>query len=121
MARVLTTPVAWADVPAEEVYPGIVRRVLQGDCQTMVRYDYAAGSVFPVHAHPQEQITVVISGEIEFTINDEPVTLRAGQAALIPANMPHGARVPGTSSVETFNALSPRRDEQPAPARETGS
>jgi quercetin dioxygenase-like cupin family protein len=111
----------WSDRPVDEVYPGITRQILQGERQTLVRYVYAPGSVFPVHSHPQEQITAVISGEIEFVIEGEPIVLRGGQAAVIPANMPHGARVVGASVVETFNALSPRRDDQPAPARETGS
>ena len=114
-------PVTWADVPSEEVYPGITRQVLHGDRQTMVRYVYAPGSVFPVHSHPEEQVTVVLAGEIEFTIDGTPTVLRGGQAAVIPANMPHGARVIGKTAVETFNALSPRREHQPAPARETGN
>jgi quercetin dioxygenase-like cupin family protein len=113
--------VTWSDVAAEEVYPGISRQVLQGERQTMVRYVYAPGSVFPVHSHPEEQVTVVVSGEIEFTIGGMPVVLRAGQAAVIPANMPHGAKVIGNVAVETFNALSPRRERQPAPPRETGN
>ena len=113
--------ITWGDVPAEEVYQGITRQVLHGERQTMVRYVYAPGSVFPVHSHPEEQVTVVVSGEIEFTIDGVAVVLRGGQAAVIPANMPHGARVIGNVAVETFNALSPRRERQPAPARETGN
>ena len=113
--------VTWAEVPAEEVYPGISRQVLHGERQTMVRYLYQPGSAFPVHSHPEEQVTVVISGEIEFTIDGVPAVLRGGQAAVIPATMPHGARVIGDVAVETFNALSPRRERQPAPPQETGN
>lgn len=109
--------IAWSELPAEEVYPGISRQVLQGERQTMVRYVYLPGSVFPVHSHPQEQVTLIILGEIEFVVDGETSILRAGQAAVIPANMPHGARVIGSTMVETINALSPRRDDQPAPAR----
>jgi quercetin dioxygenase-like cupin family protein len=113
--------ITWSDVPADEVYPGISRQILHGERQTMVRYVYAPGSIFPIHSHPEEQVTIVISGEIEFTIDGEPVELRAGQAAVIPANMPHGAKVIGKTTVETFNALSPRRERQPAPSPETGN
>jgi quercetin dioxygenase-like cupin family protein len=111
----------WANSSGEEVYPGISRQILQGEHQTLVRYVYAPGSRFPLHSHRQEQITAVISGEIEFTVGGETIKLQVGQAAVIPANMPHGARVIGESPVETLNALSPRRDEQPAPVRDTGS
>ncbi len=79
----------------------------------MVRYVYAPGSVFPVHAHPEEQVTVVVSGRIVFEVAGARVELGAGQVAVIPPNVPHGARVLGDDTVETFNALSPRRSADP--------
>ena len=111
--------ITWADIPATEVYPGISRQILNGDRQTMVRYVYQPGSVFPEHHHPEEQITVVVSGQIEFTVAGETVVLTGGQAAVIPANVPHGARVTGNEPVETFNSMSPRREQHPAPNPET--
>ena len=105
----------WSDAPHEDVLPGIVRQILDGDRQTLVRYVYQPGAVFPEHQHPQEQITVVLSGEIEFTVDGKVLVLRAGEAAVIPANVAHGARVTGTEVVATLNTLSPRRDDHPAP------
>ena len=112
--------IAWESIPATEVYPGITRQVVNGARQTMVRYVYQPGSVFPIHDHPEEQITVVVSGEIEFTVAGETITLSAGQTAVIPAGIPHGARVVGNQPVETFNALSPRREQHPAPEQQSG-
>jgi quercetin dioxygenase-like cupin family protein len=106
---------AWSDLQVEDVYPGITRQVVNGQRQTMVRYGYEPGSVFPVHSHAQEQITVVISGTIAFTIAGQEQILEAGQVAVIPGGVEHGARVMGNEPVETFNALSPRRDESPGP------
>ena len=105
----------WASLPEEEVYAGIFRQTISGDKQTMVRYRYAPSSVFPLHSHPQEQITLVISGEIVFTVAGQEMTLSAGQTAIIPSGVEHGARVIGTEWVETFNAMSPRRDVCPGP------
>lgn len=110
--------ISWSTLPATDVYPGITRQVFDGERQTMVRYVYQPGAVFPEHHHPEEQITVVLSGEIEFTVAGEVMTLSAGQAAVIPSGTPHGACVIGNHVVETFNALSPRRDHHPAPERE---
>lgn len=112
----LATIAIWKDLPEEEVYPGIFRQTVSGDKQTMVRYRYAPGSVFPMHSHPQEQITIIISGTITFTVGGEVVTLTSGQAAIIPSGVEHGATVEGDSWVETFNAMSPRRDVAPGPA-----
>jgi len=98
-----------AVVESEEVHPGIVRQVLDGERQTLVRYVYRPGAVFPAHAHPEEQITAVISGRITFTVAGETVTLGPGEAAVIPPGTPHGATVVGDDAVETLNSLSPRR------------
>ena len=105
--------VVWADIVSEEVYPGIARQVVDGDRQTLVRYVYQPGVVFPVHSHPEEQITAVLSGSIRFDVAGEPVTLSAGEVAVIPPNIPHGATVISDGPVETLNALSPRRSQHP--------
>jgi quercetin dioxygenase-like cupin family protein len=107
------TRATWSEIPAEEVLPGIARQIVHGERQTMVRYVYAPGSVFPTHAHPEEQVTVVVSGRIAFEIAGERHELGPGDVAVIPPNVPHGARVVGDQTVETFNALSPRRDTSP--------
>ena len=104
---------AWSDVSAERVFPGVVRQVVHGRRQTLVRYVYEPGAVFPVHSHPEEQITVVVSGRLAFEIDGRRVELGSGHVAVIPAGVPHGARVVGDETVETYNALSPRRQASP--------
>jgi quercetin dioxygenase-like cupin family protein len=105
--------IAWHQIPAEDVFPGIARQIVHGERQTMVRYVYAPGSVFPMHQHPEEQITVVVSGRIRFDVGGKQVVLGPGGVAVIPANIPHGAVVVGDETVETYNALSPRRTSSP--------
>ena len=97
--------VAWDDVPSTEVFVGIFRQAVVSTDATIVRYVYHPGCVFPEHRHPESQITVVHSGEIEFTVGGAPVTLRAGQVALIPGGMPHGARVITSEIVVTDNYI----------------
>lgn len=104
----------WHDLPAEDVLPGISRQVLHGERQTMVRYVYQPGAVFPQHSHPEEQITVVISGRIQFDVAGRIVELGPGGVAVLPSYVPHGAVVLGDEAVETFNAMSPRRDSSPS-------
>ena len=101
----MTRVVTWDEVEADEVYPGIFRQQLTGAQGTVVRYVYRPGSTFPVHQHPEEQITVVHLGEIEFTVAGEAVVLRAGQVAVIPGNVPHGARVRGGDMVVADNFI----------------
>ncbi len=110
----VVTVAAWDDVATETPLPGIQRQTIHGERQTLVRYRYAPGSIFPVHSHPEEQITVVLSGEIRFEIGGRAVTLGPGQIATIPGGVPHGATVLGTEPVESLNAVSPRRAASPA-------
>lgn len=103
----------WSSIPAETVFPGITRQVTHGERQTVVRYIYAPGSIFPVHAHPEEQVTLVLSGVITFDVDGEKIELGPGGIAVIPPNVPHGATVLGDETVETLNTMSPRRVASP--------
>jgi len=99
----------WAELPTEAVLPGIERQRIDGEQMTIVRYVYAPGSVFPPHSHPEEQVTMVLSGDIEFDVGGRLVQAAAGSVLVIPPNVVHGARVIGNHEVETLNTLSPRR------------
>jgi len=103
----------WGSIESESPYPGIERQTVHGANQTLVRYLYHPRAVFPTHQHPQEQITIVVAGTIEFTIGDLIVELEAGGIAVIPPDVPHSARVIGDETVESFNTLSPARAVQP--------
>ncbi len=110
----------WSEVPIEVVMPGVARQTVHGSRQTMVRYVYSPGSVFPVHSHPEEQCTIVISGRIRFDIDGVQTELGPGGIVVIPGNVPHGARVIGNETVESFNALSPRRAASPLGTKAPG-
>jgi quercetin dioxygenase-like cupin family protein len=42
-----------------------------------------------VHQHPHEQVSYVLEGEFELTVNGVPHRLVPGQVFVIPSNMPH--------------------------------
>jgi len=107
------THATWSDVTIEHVFPGITRQTVQAANQTLIRYVYSPDSVFPEHHHPEEQVTCVLSGQIEFTVEGKRVLLGPGEVAVIPPNIPHGAKVIGEITVETLNTLSPRRSASP--------
>jgi quercetin dioxygenase-like cupin family protein len=68
---------------------------------------FEAGAVGAIHAHPHEQITVVLSGEIEFTLGEESKVLKAGEAVAIPGNMRHG--VVARTQAEVLDIFTPIR------------
>ncbi len=71
------------ELPATEVMPGVLRRVVYLKQAMVTFFEFAPGSVLPEHAHPHEQITYVVQGAIEFTLGDETRILR-GRGRLRP-------------------------------------
>jgi quercetin dioxygenase-like cupin family protein len=51
-----------------------------------------ADALVPTHHHPHEQMGMGLEGEFELTIAGETQVIRAGDAYLIPSNVPHSAR-----------------------------
>src|SRR3954451_22699992 len=83
----------WSEQEYEEVRPGIFGATVHTEQLTATYYRYEPGSIWEEHRHPQDQITSVLEGEIDFVVDGETVTLRAGQAAALPGETPHSASV----------------------------
>lgn len=76
-----------------QVLEGITLRSVAGEKAMMTFFEFDEGAVIPKHSHPHEQITYVLEGELEFTLNGESRVLSRGQGVVIHANEEHSARV----------------------------
>ena len=56
--------------------------------QVEVHFD--EGAIGPMHHHPHEQLTYVLSGEFLFTIGDESRVVRAGDTLYKRPGIEHG-------------------------------
>ena len=54
---------------------------------------YKKGEGAEPHAHPHEQIFLVLKGVIQATLGGEVRTLQAGQVMHVPPNLLHGIRI----------------------------
>ncbi len=79
------------DLPATEMLPGVTRRAVYLDDVMLTFFDFEPNAVIPAHDHPHQQITWIISGAMEFDLDGEKRILRAGDGALIPPHVRHGA------------------------------
>ncbi|MCP4542996.1 MAG: cupin domain-containing protein [Chloroflexi bacterium] len=98
------------ELPETEMLPGIVRRAVYLEHAMMTFFDFAPGSVVPLHDHPHEQITYVVQGAMEFTLGDKTQMLRAGDVVCCPSGVPHGAVVLDEPTV-AIDAWHPLRKE----------
>lgn len=110
----LTDPrtIDWSRREFSEVRPGILGSTVHTPQLTATLYRYAAGSSWEEHEHPQDQITTVIEGSIDFFVAGQFVRLHIGQTALLPGGVRHAAEVRESGAV-TLNILT-RRDQPPA-------
>lgn len=94
-----------------EARPGIFGATVHTPQLTAILYHYWPGSSWEEHCHPQDQVTSVIEGAVDFVVDGRPVRLTAGQLATIPGGVPHSATVPDSGAV-TLNVLT-SRDKAP--------
>jgi quercetin dioxygenase-like cupin family protein len=75
----------------------------------IVVWNLEPGQENDFHFHPaSEHLHVVLAGEAEYTLADQaPVTVRVGQAVMVPANVRHGIRNVGTQRCSYLAVTSP--------------
>lgn len=66
-----------------------------------------AGTVSPVHDHPEEQFGYLLKGVFEVTIGEDKKILKPGDAYHIPGGVPHRFRV--MEDTEAIDVFSPKR------------
>lgn len=81
-----------ADVALVEVSPGLSFRPVLGT-NVLVNWVYfEPHTEAPMHAHDEEQVTIVLEGKLELEYPDGARILTKGQMAVSPPNVPHAAR-----------------------------
>jgi len=81
-----------SDLKAKQVLEGITLKAVSGDKTMMTFFEFEPNAVIPSHKHPHEQITYIIEGKMEFTIEGETMILKEGEGVVIPSNQEHSAR-----------------------------
>lgn len=97
------------ELPEIELAPGLHSRPLVGLDMLASFVRYQPHSVAPLHAHSEEQIFIVLEGELEITVGDVVRLVRAGEAAHIPPWVPHTVRSLGQPAYQLDVFSPPRR------------
>jgi quercetin dioxygenase-like cupin family protein len=98
-----------AGIDPVEFLPGLGFRPVLGERMLMNFVTFDPHTEAPLHVHEEEQIVVVLDGEMEFTIDGDVRTMRPGDVAVIPGWVPHGARTNDTHCREIDVFSPPRR------------
>jgi len=82
-----------SNLPAKQLLDGITMKAVSGDKTMMTFFEFEADAMIPSHKHPQEQITYVLEGELEFTVGQDTRVLGKGDGVVISSNQEHCAKV----------------------------
>ena len=83
--------VFYKDIVTESGGEGVTKRVLAySDDVMVVENTFDEGAIGKLHHHPHTQITYVVSGQFEFTINGEKKIVNPGDALLKRDSIEHG-------------------------------
>jgi len=83
----------WDDLPSRKINELLFRKFVVGERGMLVMITLKKGCVIPIHKHPEEQFTNILSGKLELHIGEkEPVVMEKGDVAHIPGNTDHSAK-----------------------------
>jgi quercetin dioxygenase-like cupin family protein len=90
---------------------GTVRRIMAYSDQLMVcELEVAKGTPAGLHSHPHDQITYVVKGALEFSVDGEKAVVHAGDTIYMPGDVEHGLlRVLEDSVI--IDTFSPKRED----------
>jgi quercetin dioxygenase-like cupin family protein len=100
---------SWDRMSWEAVTGEISRKVINGASVTVAQIDLKQGAIVPEHAHPNEQVTIVLRGTLRFRIGDEEHVLHPGDVLVTPSNAPH--RVVAVEDSLAIDIFSPVRQD----------
>ena len=69
---------------------------------------FAPDAPAPMHHHVEQQIAIVLSGELTFTVGGETKAMHAGDCVVIPPHVPHGGTA-GSEGCTVIDVFTPPR------------
>jgi quercetin dioxygenase-like cupin family protein len=97
------------DIATKEIAPGFFSKLIHTANNTINFIEVKAGCTVPDHSHVHEQLSFVIEGRFQLTVNGEPQVLDAGLFAVIPSNARHsGLAITDCRLIDVF---SPARED----------
>ena len=95
---------SFGDLPALNLVPGLTFQPVTTDSVMTNFVTIAPDAVAATHHHAEQQIAIVIGGELTFTVADETRVMHAGDCVVIPPHVPHGGHAgpEGCTAIDVF-------------------
>jgi unsaturated pyranuronate lyase len=97
------------DVAPLELIPGLRFQPVTTDSVMTNFVTFAPSTEAAMHHHFEQQIAIVVSGELTFTVGTETRVMGPGDLVVIPPHVPHGG-VSGPEGCVAIDVFTPPRD-----------
>ena len=97
-------------IPPKTLAPGVTAKIASGEKLMFSLVTLVPGAVVQTHSHPHEQMGMMVTGTMEFTIAGETRLLAGNEIYLVPRGIPHSAKA-GPASAVALDAFAPPREE----------
>jgi quercetin dioxygenase-like cupin family protein len=97
-----------SDLDPLQLVPGMAFRPVSTETVMTNFVSFEPNAPAARHHHVEQQIAIVLSGELHFTVGDESRVMRAGDCVVIPPHVPHGGHS-GPDGCEVIDVFTPPR------------
>jgi quercetin dioxygenase-like cupin family protein len=98
-----------AELEPLTVIPGLEFRPVTTDSVMTNFVRFEPDAVAPAHHHDEQQIAIILAGELTFTVGGETRVMHAGECVVIPPNVEHGGFA-GPEGCTALDVFTPPRD-----------
>jgi quercetin dioxygenase-like cupin family protein len=98
-----------AELEPLTVIPGLEFRPVTTDSVMTNFVRFEPDAVAPAHHHDEQQIAIILAGELTFTVGGETRVMHAGECVVIPPKVEHGGFA-GPEGCTALDVFTPPRD-----------
>jgi quercetin dioxygenase-like cupin family protein len=99
----------WETIAAERLDERIVRRMIVGEKEMLVRWEFKKGALAARHSHPHEQVVMMVHGKLRLAVGDDETIMGPHDIVVIPPHVPHAAEA--LEDTVVIDIFSPPRED----------